>query len=77
MGHWTQNASKHDVNPSDNNETRGKFSRLKYEKPVLLNLGEIPCGFGQSCNIGSAAQASCVAGVLPKSNCVIGTLPPK
>jgi len=54
-------------------ENQDRQVMLIYEKPILIKLGEIPRGLGQSCNIGSAAQASCVTGGVPKANCVAGT----
>jgi hypothetical protein len=59
---------------SSQKEAKRRMGKPIYEKPLMLNLGDIPRGLGQSCNIGSAAQASCVMGTLPKANCVTGTL---
>jgi len=56
-------------------ENEDRQAKPIYEKPVLIKLGEVPRGLGQSCNIGSAAQASCVAGTVPKAHCVAGTIP--
>jgi hypothetical protein len=77
MVHSTQNASEAHEQQPELRPSGDEAPKPKYEKPILLNLGDIPRGLGQSCNTGSAAQASCVNGLAPKSNCVAGAIPPK
>jgi hypothetical protein len=77
MVHSKQHESQQDVRSSKLKHFQGKTPKPKYETPRVFNLGDIPRGLGQSCNMGSMAQASCVNGLAPKANCVAGAIPPK
>jgi hypothetical protein len=39
--------------------------KVKYEAPVLVDLGELARGQGKNCNAGSAANGVCKSGARP------------
>jgi hypothetical protein len=74
MVHSKQRAWDHDFKEPGFKLPQETASKPKYEKPILISMGQTAQGIG-GCMIGSAATGVCRNGSIPSIRCRMGTIP--